>query len=129
MAHTFHNPASLPPPQGRYSQAVEVRPGARYLFISGQVGMTAAGIIPPSFDEQCHLIYQNILALLVAANMRPSDLVKLTVFLTDPQHVLAHGQIRREYLGDHQPASSAVVVQTLNPAWLLEVEAVAASDP
>jgi enamine deaminase RidA (YjgF/YER057c/UK114 family) len=129
MAHTFHNPASLPPPQGRYSQAVEVRPGARYLFISGQVGMTADGIIPPTFDEQCRQIYTNIVALLADASMRPSDLVKLTVFLTDPQQVLAHGQIRREYLGDHQPASSAVVVQTLNPAWLLEVEAVAASDP
>lgn len=128
MTHTAHNPPTLPPPQGRYSQAIEVRPCARYLFIAGQVGMTVEGVVPAGFDAQCHLVYQNILRLLDAANMRPTDLVKLTVFLTQQEQVVRHGEIRREYLGDHAPASSAVVVQTLNPAWLLEVEAVAASD-
>jgi 2-iminobutanoate/2-iminopropanoate deaminase len=57
MTHTFHNLETLPPPQGRYSQAIEVRPGARYPFIAGQVGMTADGTIPDSFEEQCRQIY------------------------------------------------------------------------
>jgi enamine deaminase RidA (YjgF/YER057c/UK114 family) len=129
MAHIYHNPDDVPKPVARYSQAVEVRPGARYLFISGQVGMTVDGSVPETFEEQCHLIYGSIVKLLAAANMTPAHLVKTTAFLTQPEHRLIHGQIRREYLGDATPASTAVVVKALvDPAWLLEVEAIAAAD-
>jgi 2-iminobutanoate/2-iminopropanoate deaminase len=129
MAHTYHNPDDVPQPVARYSQAVEVRPGARYLFLSGQVGIAADGSTPTTFEEQCHLIYGNIVKLLAAANMTPADLVKTTAFLTQPEQRFIHGQIRREYLGDAVPASTAVVVRALvDAAWLLEVEAIAASD-
>ena len=128
MTHTLHNPNTLPPPQGRYSQAVEVRPGARYLFIAGQIGVTPDGTVLPTFEEQCHQIYRNILALLAEANMRPTDIVKMTVFLNDPSLSPVHGKIRAEYLGDHMPASTAVGARTINPAWQLEVEAIAASE-
>ena len=128
MTHVTHNPQTVPPPQGRYAQAVEVRPGARYLFISGQVGMKPDGTVPTDFNDQCHVAYQNIMHILEAAGMNATHLVKLTVFLTQPYQSVLHAQIRREYLGDHMPASTAVVVQTLNPAWHLEIEAVAAAD-
>jgi enamine deaminase RidA (YjgF/YER057c/UK114 family) len=127
MTHTYHNPDDVPKPVARYSQAVEVRPGARYLFISGQVGMAVNGSVPPTFEEQCHLIYGSIIKLLAAANMTPANLVKTTAFLTQPEQRALHGQIRREYFGDATPASTAVVVRALlDPAWLLEVEAIAA---
>lgn len=127
MPHTRHNPASVPPPQGSYTQALEVQSGARLLFISGQVGIAPDGGVPSTFDDQCRLIYQNIVHLLAAANMDVTNLAKLTVFLTRPEDARRHGEIRREFLGDHLVASTAVVVAALlNPAWLLEVEAVAA---
>lgn len=127
MTHTLHNPNIVAPPQGRYSQAVEVRPGARYLFIAGQIGVAPDGTVLPTFEEQCHQIYRNILALLAEANMQPTDIVKMTVFLNDPSLSKLHGQIRAQYLGDHMPASTAVGARTINPAWHLEVEAIAAS--
>lgn len=127
MPHIYHNPDDVPKPVARYSQAVEVRSGARTLYLSGQVGIGADGSVPPTFEEQCHLIYGNIVKLLAAANMTPANLVKTTAFLTQIEHRALHGQIRREYLGDALPASTALVVKTLlDPAWLLEVEAIAA---
>lgn len=127
MTHTLHNPNTVAPPQGRYSQAVEVRPGARYLFIAGQIGVAPDGTLLETFEEQCHQIYRNILALLAEANMQPTDIVKMTVFLNDPSLSPVHGKIRAEYLGDHMPASTAVAARPVNPAWHLEVEAIAAS--
>jgi enamine deaminase RidA (YjgF/YER057c/UK114 family) len=59
--------------------------------------------------------------------MDVTHLIKMTAFLTEPEQVLAHRQIRREFLGDHMPAST-VVVRTLNPAWHLEIEAIAAAE-
>jgi enamine deaminase RidA (YjgF/YER057c/UK114 family) len=129
MSHIYHNPDDVPKPVARYSQAVEVRPGARYLFLSGQIGITLDGKVPETFEEQCHLIYGNIVRLLATANMTPADLVKTTAFLTRLEHRSLHGPIRREYFGDAVPASTAVVVPSLmDPTWLLEVEAIAASD-
>ncbi len=126
MTHILHNPGSVPAPQGRYTQALEVSGGARLLFISGQVGIAPDGSVPPTFDEQCRLVYQNIVNLLEAADMDVTHLVKLTAFLTEPEQARRHGEIRAEFLGDHRIASTAVVVRTLlNPAWLLEVEAIA----
>src|SRR3954462_2671568 len=101
MTHVTHNPPTVPPPQGRYAQAVEVRPDARYLFISGQVGMKPDGTVPTDFNDQCHVAYQNIMHILEAAGMNATHLVKLTVFLTQPYQSVLHAQIRREYLGDH----------------------------
>ena len=35
------NPSSIAPPGGRYTHAIEVPPGARWLVVSGQVGVSA----------------------------------------------------------------------------------------
>ncbi|MDZ4764444.1 MAG: hypothetical protein SGI73_07810 [Chloroflexota bacterium] len=37
MTHIVRNPAALPAPVGQYAHAIEVRPNARYLFVSGQI--------------------------------------------------------------------------------------------
>jgi len=33
------NPSTIAPPGGRYTHAIEVPPGARWLVVSGQVGV------------------------------------------------------------------------------------------
>jgi len=38
------------------------------------------------------------------------------------------GDIRRRTLGDVRPALTALVVQTLDSAWLLEIEAIAVAE-
>ncbi|MBA3823343.1 MAG: RidA family protein [Ktedonobacterales bacterium] len=83
------------------------------------------GQVPESFADQCHAVWRNILAILNAAGMPPTNIVKLTTFLTDREQATLNGEIRREYLVDHQPAITVMVAQTLTAPWLLEIEAIA----
>ena len=39
MALRPHNPAGIAPPTGLYSHGIEVPPNARWLYITGQVGI------------------------------------------------------------------------------------------
>lgn len=47
-------------------------------------------------------------------------------YLADPRYDEANVRLRVKYLGTHQPASTVVCCQLLDPRWKLEVEAVAA---
>jgi 2-iminobutanoate/2-iminopropanoate deaminase len=127
MPHIQHNPRSLSAPIGNYSQGMEVNPGSRYLFISGQIPELPDGSVPASFEEQCHAIWDNILAVLASANMQPEHLVKVTTFLTHADQAAINSQIRQSRLGAVQPALTVIVAQTLEPRWLLEIEAIAAA--
>lgn len=127
MTHILHNPASVPAPSGGYAHAVEIAPNLRTLFVSGQIaGAEVGGEIPPTFEAQCERIWANLGAILHSADMEPRDIVKLTTYLTNREQMAANGRIRRGVLGDHTPASTVVVVQLLQTAWLLEIELIAA---
>jgi 2-iminobutanoate/2-iminopropanoate deaminase len=127
MSHISHNPAQVSAPIGGYSHGLEVTPGARFLFISGQIPETPNGHVPEQFTEQCEAVWNNIFAILQAAGMTKDHLVKVTTFLTDASQVQANGEIRRKYLGESQPALTVMIAHTLQSEWLLEIEAIAAS--
>ena len=56
----------------------------------------------------------------------PQDLVKITVYVTDPRYREAVGEVRRRYIGDTLPASTLVVVAGLaSPDYMLEIEGIA----
>ena len=115
-------------PTGRaYAQAHEVEAGARLLFVSGQVPEDDAGETPAAFEDQCRLVYANIARQLKAAGMDFSNLVKLTVFLSDRRYREAHAQVRMAVLGDLSPAITVVMTGIYEERWLLEIEAVAAA--
>jgi enamine deaminase RidA (YjgF/YER057c/UK114 family) len=116
------------PPRGGYSHGVVVDPGARWLFISGQIPERPDGTVPADFREQCEAAWDNIETILAAAGMSVANLVKVTTFLTDPDQTLVNREIRQQRVGDAGPAVTAVVVRTLQSDWLLEIEAIAAAD-
>ena len=71
-------------------------------------------------------VFENIKTALAAGGASFADLVKITVYVTDPRYREAVGEVRRRYLGDALPASTLVVVAGLaNPDYLLEIEGVA----
>ena len=121
-----HNPDPVPAPVGGYSQGVETR-GARHLFVSGQIPEGADGGVPDGFEAQCGLAWANLLEVLRSAGMAADDLVKVTTFLTRADQAEANARVRGRVLGDARPALTVVVVQTLDPRWLLEIEAIAAA--
>lgn len=123
-----HAPDSVPAPIGNYSLGLELPAGSRILFISGQIPETLNGEIPQAFEDQCNLVWDHILSILQSANMSATNLVKVTTFLTRREDAETNSRIRRERLGSHAPALTVVVAQTLDPRWLLEIEALAAAD-
>lgn len=120
------NAPDAPQPGGGYSQAILVEPGQSLLFVSGQIPVDAAGEVPAGFAAQCRLVWRNVAAQLAAADMELTHLVKVTTFLSDRRHVQENSAIRRDILGDHAPALTVIVCDIYDPAWLLEIEAVAA---
>ncbi len=120
------NPSDTPRPMGGYAQAVGVTGASQLLFVSGQIPETPDGNIPPEFPVQRRLAWGSLTASLRAAGSDTEDLVKVTTYLTDRSHAVANRAVRQEFLGDHRPALTVVVIETLDPRWLLEIEAVAA---
>ena len=125
----FHVPKNVSPPFGKYSHAVEVGPGARWLHVSGQVGVMPDGKIAQGISDQCEWAWKNLLAILDDAHMGLSDVVKITTYLVNAGHVAAFREARDRVVGDIRPASTLVVVEALaSPEWLVEVELTAAKE-
>jgi len=123
-----HNPDGVFAPYRGYAHASEIRGDARLLIISGLNGYLADGkTLPASFEDQGEVIWQHIGTILHAANMGYRDIVSLRTYLADPQYDEANVRLRVKYLGDHRTASTVVCCTLLDPAWKLEIEAMAAT--
>lgn len=97
------------------------------MFISGQIPQTRDGVIPATFDSQCRLAWDNVIATLAAADLTVEHLVKVTTYLNDRRDRDANSRIRSEVLGAHRLALTIIITGIYDPAWLLEIEAVAAA--
>ena len=121
------NPKSICAPLGAYTHGIEIPPGARVVYVSGQVGMRPDGRVAEGIEAQLACAWQNILAILAASNMAAADVVKVTTYLTRAEDFKVHPRIRAQYLGDARPTATAVCVSALAaPEFLCEIEAIAA---
>ncbi|MFN8217912.1 MAG: RidA family protein [Solirubrobacterales bacterium] len=118
-------PSGVGPPTGSYSHAILA--GPRLLHVSGQVGLRPDGELAGSdVEAQARQAFRNLEAVLHAAGCGFDAVVKLTAYLTDAGQVAEFARVRAEFIVEPFPASTVVVVAALlDPAWLLEVEAVA----
>ena len=124
---TMLNPPTVAAPSGPYSHGIETPPGARWLHIAGQVGVTPDGKVPADFAAQADQCWRNIKAILAAAGMGVEHLVKVNHYLTKHENIPGYGAVRSKVLGNARPASTMVVISSLvKPEWLVEVEAIAA---
>lgn len=123
----FINPANIVAPASRYSHAAEVGANARWLHISGQIGVNPDGTVAQGIEAQTERAWLNIIAILEAAEMGLEDLVKVNAFLVDREHLATVRAVRDRHLSDHRAASTLYIVAGLaKPEWQIEVEAVAA---
>jgi enamine deaminase RidA (YjgF/YER057c/UK114 family) len=126
-APVFSNPGGVHAPLGLYSHTVVVPGDTKLLFISGQVGVRPDGSCPATIGEQADQVFANIIAHLGAHGLGATSIVKLTTFMVAGQTGDEVRAARLKHLGAHRPASTAVYVsQLVDPAWLVEVEAIAA---
>ena len=123
-----HIPKSVAPPFSRYSHGVEATAEARWLHVSGQVGVTPEGKVLDGAEAQIEQAWRNVLSVLEAAGMGPRDLVKVTTFLIDRADLPTARAVRERMLQGAEPASTLLFVAGLaSPDWRVEIEAIAAA--
>lgn len=94
--------------------------------MSGQVGVAEDGSVPPDAAQQIKLAIANLNAVLAEAGMDRNNIVKNTIYLTDPSHIQDFMAGGGDLLSSPPAASTLLIVKALaNPTLLVEIEAVA----
>ena len=128
-----HNPEAVwPVPESFrsiYAHGVELRGDARLLFVSGQIGIAPDGSLAPDFAAQCEVAMTNVEAMLAAAAMTHTNIVKLVFYLTRAVDLPMLGELRRNrWASSTPPAVTTLVVSALaRPELLVEIDATAAA--
>jgi len=111
---------------GPYSQAVRV---GDFLYTSGQVALDPASgqMVAGGITEQTTRVLENLKAVLEAAGVDLSHVVKTVVFLKDMNDFAAMNAIYGKYLAPPDtvpPARSTVEVARLPKDALVEIEVI-----
>lgn len=127
MAHQVINPAHMMKPSG-FSHGMKA---GSTVHLGGQTALDANGIIVPGgIVEQFRQAFTNVLDTLREAGGVPTDLVSVTIYLTDIDDYQANGsaigRIWRELAGAHYPALAGIgVTQLWQKDALIEIQGVA----
>lgn len=127
MTHTRINPPTL----ARASGFSHVVVAGDHIHLAGQTAMDADGaIIEGGIVEQFRQAFGNLLTALDAAGGQPSDLVSVTIYLTDVEDYQANGReigrLWREMAGSEYSAMAGVGVTRLwQKEALIEIAGIA----
>ena len=118
---------NAPPAVGPYSQAIRA---GNFLFLSGQIPLDpkSGTIVGEDIETQTRQVISNMKAVLAAAGLSLSDVVKTTVFLKDIQHFAKMNGVYKEYFTQDAPARSTVQVANLPMNALVEIESIALAE-
>lgn len=108
---------------GPYSQAIETD---GFLFTSGQIPInpTTGEIEGTTIEEQAEQVMKNISAILEAAGLDFSHVVKTTCVLADLADFAAFNAVYGKYFPEAAPARSCFAVAGLPKGAKLEVETI-----
>lgn len=117
----------MAPTSPSYSQAIVV---GTLIFVSGTVGRDMeSGQWPADVEAQCEHALHNLETVLREAGSSLDDVVKTTVWLTDPSHGARIAQAYGRAFPSPPPARSAPVVQGFPiPEALISIEAIAVKE-
>jgi 2-iminobutanoate/2-iminopropanoate deaminase len=122
-------PASIRRPFANYSHGVEVLPGARLVFASGQLGITQNDVIPETVEAQAELCFKAIAEILGEAGMSLADIVRINAYVTAREHMKGYMVVRDRMVGNPPPASTLMIVSGFTrEEFKVEVEVVAARE-
>ena len=105
------------PQQRGYSEAV-ITEGGRTIWLAGQTATVddAGRSLSADFEGQVRQLFKNLDRTLQKAGGKLSDMVQMTVFITDVRNGDRLTQIRREVLGDNFPGSALITITALATA-------------
>jgi 2-iminobutanoate/2-iminopropanoate deaminase len=118
--HTSGAPAAV----GPYSQGISVD---GFVFCSGQIGLDPATgeLVSGGVEAEADRALRNLTAVLDAAGMTMSDVVKTTLFLADIGDFARVNDVYARHFADPPPARSTFAVGALPKGAQVEVEAIA----
>lgn len=119
--HSDNAPAAI----GTYSQAIK---SGKLVFLSGQIPLDPATmtVIDGDFEARARQVFDNLLAVSIAAGGDLNSIVKLTIFLTDLDNFGTVNSVMEEYFDAPYPARAAVGVAALPKGVDVEADAILA---
>ena len=124
MARKIIYTDDAPEPIGPYSQAVYIN---GMLFISGQIPLDpfSGTMIKDGIAEETQQVMENLNAILLAAEMDFSNVVKCSIFLTDMHDFPKVNEVYGKYLKNNPPARETVEVSMLPKNANVEISCIA----
>ena len=112
---------------GPYSQAVK---SGGFLFVSGQVALnpSTGDLMNSSIEEQEEQVIKNLSAICEAANTNLSNIVKLTIYITDMSDFSIVNNAMEKHFESPYPARATVEVSALPLGVNVEMDAVVGLD-
>lgn len=118
---------AAPVPKGHYAQAVR---HDGLVYVSGQLPPGSDGMPLPEagFEAQAQSALDNLFAILHAAGSGPQRLLKVTAYIVGIENWPKFNAIYAAAMGEARPARSVVPVPELHYGYLIEIDAIAASN-
>jgi 2-iminobutanoate/2-iminopropanoate deaminase len=119
----IEGPPGAPPPVGPYSPGIEA---GGWLFLSGLIALDSRGlVIPGGVNAEARLIFERLGVMLKKAGYHSSDVVKLTLYLTDLSFFQVVNEACATFFREPYPARVTVGVSALPKGASLEVDVIA----
>ena len=108
---------------GPYSQAVKAN---GFLFVSGQIPLNPAtgDLMNASIEDQAEQVIKNLTSICEAANLTLSDIVKLTIYITDMKDFAVVNDAMLKHFKEPYPARATVEVSALPLGVNVEMDAI-----
>ena len=113
-----------PAPIGPYNQAIQY---GDMLFVSGQIAIDPAtgNLVEGDIQAETRMVMQNLEAVLAAAGMEFSNVIKSSIFLMDMGQFAQVNEVYGGYFTDNPPARETVQVAGLPKGVNVEISVVA----
>ena len=121
---TIVSTSNAPLPIGPYSQAVKV---GQTLYVSGQIALDPVTnqLITNDISEETNQVMMNIQAVLDAAGLSFSNVVKCSIFVNDMGNFAAVNEVYGQFFTENPPARETVEVSKLPKNVNVEISCIA----
>ncbi len=108
---------------GPYSQAVK---SGGFLFVAGQIPLNpvSGDLMNSSIEDQAEQVITNLSAICKAANTNLSNIVKLTIYITDMNDFSIVNQAMENHFEAPYPARATIEVSALPLGVNVEMDAI-----
>lgn len=109
---------------GPYEQGIQA---GDFLFTSGQIALEpgTGQFLQGEIEMETERVLKNIEAILHAAGMTLSNVVKTTIYMTDLGCFTRMNQVYEKFFSENKPARATVQVAALPKGAKIEIDAIA----